>query len=607
MKLKHLYIAAMALGSVALAACDDDWQRPPMVYPSFAEDLKANMTINELKSLYWQDATSYGSEIGLTASGDSIIIMGTVANSDEDGNFSKLVIVQDETAAIAFAINESDLYKEFPRGSRVAVNMTGLTFGRYNGQEQTGAMVDGTVNRITLEAFQLHCRQAMEGGKLDTLAVTLDEIAGFRSTEDIVKWESQLVRIDGVQFTAPGEYFAPGSATSRAITDGQGHQLDVRTSQYANIAWDRCPEGEGSVVGFITLYNSNFQFVLADDDALIGFTPYQEPKLTLLNSSNADGNLGWTFDNVTLPDNIKNVWSWTSYSGKYYLNATAFNATGNTVSYAISPEIDLTAATDISVSFNHAAKFQTTIRELCRFCVREVNAATWNEIEIPAWPELDGKWTWANSGSIDLSAYAGKTIQVAFKYAGTAEGSDQWEISDLAFLAEGEIAADIPAPVPALLDVTFAGGELGGFTIDNIDLGGLTAVWKGDSKYNCAIATGYDSSDKTNHATDAWLISPTVDLSGVEGATLTFDHAINYFSSLEVAKTQATLGVREEGGQWQAVAIPDYNDNSSFTFVPNSIDLSAFAGKKIQIGFHYTSTAAKAGSWEIQNVKVTSK
>lgn len=605
MKAKHLYIAAMALGSMALGACDDNWERPPMVYPTLPEGLEANMTINELKTLYWQDNTSYGTEIGLTPAGDSIIIVGTVANSDRDGNFSKLLIVQDETGAIAFAINQKDLYKEFPRGSVMAVNMTGLTFGRYSGQEQTGAMQNGSVNRIELDPFMLHVHQQMEGGKLDTLNITLAELNSLRSAEDLVKWESQLVRINGVKFASPGEYFAPGSATSRVITDGAGAQVDVRTSNYANFAWDRCPEGTGDVVGFITLYRTNWQFVLADDDALIGFTPYKEPKLTLLGSGNADGDLGWTFDNVTLPSNISKVWSWTSYSGKYYLNATAFNATSETVSYAVSPKIDLAAATDIKATFRHAAKFQTTIKELCRFCVREVGAATWNEMEIKGWPELDNKWTWAQTEEFDLSSYAGKTIEVAFKYGGNASGSDQWEICDLNFTAEGEIAADIPQPVPALLDVTFQGGELGGFTIDNVKLGGLDAVWKGDSKYNCALATGYRSSDKTNHDTDSWLISPEVDLSALTDATLTFSHATNYFSSVEVAKTQATLGVREVGGEWTPVTIPTYNDNASFTFVDVTIPLTQFAGKKIQIGFHYTSTAAKAGTWEVKNVKVT--
>ena len=44
---------------------------------------------------------------------------------------------------------------------------------------------------------------------------------------------------------------------------------------------------------------------------------------------------------------------------------------------------------------------------------------------------LVNKWTFVSSGEMDLSAFAGKKIQVAFKYGCSAAGADQWEINDL--------------------------------------------------------------------------------------------------------------------------------------------------------------------------------
>ena len=49
---------------------------------------------------------------------------------------------------------------------------------------------------------------------------------------------------------------------------------------------------------------------------------------------------------------------------------------------------------------------------------------------VVTWPEA-GAWTFANSGEIDLSAFDGKKIQVAFKYASTDSGADTWEIKNL--------------------------------------------------------------------------------------------------------------------------------------------------------------------------------
>lgn len=440
-KFKALYIASLALGAAALASCDNDWEQPPMIVPSFPEGLQANMTIQDLKAQYWQQAESYGTEIGLTAEGDSIIIMGTVVNSDKNGNFSKTLIVQDATGAITFAVDQSKLYQQFPDGCGIAVNMTGLTFGRYSGQEQTGAMVDGTVNRIELAEFQPHTWLDPLKGKTEISEISLADIKAMNPSDvaaqpEVVKWESRLVRISGVHFQQPGEQYAPGSDKTLVIEDADGNRLDVRTSSYADFAWDYAPEGTGTIVGYLMLYRSQWQLKLrsVSEEDMSGFTPYVPPT--------------------------------------YLLNAT------------------------------------------------------------------------------------------------------------------------------------FNGGDLAGFTVDNVDLGGVEAVWTGSSRYNCAVATGYV--DRVNHATDSWLVSPAFEVQG--GAVLSFDHAINYFNGSDY-RTQATLAVRETGAEeWTAVEIPNYGTNSDFNFVSSGeISLDAYAGKNVQVGFHYTSTAAKAGTWEVKNVKVIVK
>lgn len=143
--------------------------------------------------------------------------------------------------------------------------------------------------------------------------------------------------------------------------------------------------------------------------------------------SNADG---WTFKDVTLSEGITYVWKWDSnyknLTGSAFANKQAHAAE----SYAISPVVDLTEVEDPSVSFEHAARFQTTLRNLCKFCIREKGAAEWTELEIAAWPE-PGDWTFVNCGAISLSDYVGKQVEFAFKYASTADGADTWEIKNL--------------------------------------------------------------------------------------------------------------------------------------------------------------------------------
>lgn len=140
---------------------------------------------------------------------------------------------------------------------------------------------------------------------------------------------------------------------------------------------------------------------------------------------------GWTYDNNVTFANGKTLWNWTAYNGNHYLNVSAFNSgLSEVLSYAISPEIDLSGKSSVTASFDHAAKFQTTIRQLCGFAAREVGSTTWTDLTIPTWPQAD-KWTFSNSGKIDLSQFAGKKIQVAFKYGANNQGADQWEIQNL--------------------------------------------------------------------------------------------------------------------------------------------------------------------------------
>jgi hypothetical protein len=133
------------------------------------------------------------------------------------------------------------------------------------------------------------------------------------------------------------------------------------------------------------------------------------------------------------------VWTWNSYG---YLKGNAYS--GGAVAataYAYSPVIDLTSAKTVSANFDHAAKFQTIVKDVCRFVVREENATEWTEFAPTTWPEA-GAWTFANSGDIDLSAFAGKKVQVGFKYVSTDENADTWEVKNLVITTDGAATTD---------------------------------------------------------------------------------------------------------------------------------------------------------------------
>lgn len=158
-------------------------------------------------------------------------------------------------------------------------------------------------------------------------------------------------------------------------------------------------------------------------------------------------------------------------------------------------------------------------------------------------------------------------------------------------------------PVEVYNNTLTSEDEYNTFTAENTTIpADLSYVWSwGGANYG-AKASGF--ANKTNYDTEAWLISAEIDLSAFADATLTYEQATNFFSSVDVLPDQAAAYVREKGGRWVKLS-PAYPESLSWTFVPSGdIDISDFAGKKIQIGFCYKSTAAKAGTWEVKNVKI---
>lgn len=140
---------------------------------------------------------------------------------------------------------------------------------------------------------------------------------------------------------------------------------------------------------------------------------------------------GWTIMNDSIPpsDSNVNIWSWDQYRGAGYLKASYKNKK-YCLSYFISPEIDLSKYRRASLNFMHAAKFQTTLRSLCGVSVREAGTGTWTDIPVIKWPEADS-WTFVNSGALDITNFAGKKVEIAFRYSSSSEGADTWEIRNL--------------------------------------------------------------------------------------------------------------------------------------------------------------------------------
>ena len=139
------------------------------------------------------------------------------------------------------------------------------------------------------------------------------------------------------------------------------------------------------------------------------------------------------------------------------------------------------------------------------------------------------------------------------------------------------------------------------FTINNITLpSDLSFVCKHDATNKYMKASAFKK--PTNYAAESRLTSPAFSLAGKTSATLSFKHAARFFAN---AANEFKVQVSTDGTTWHDVAVSAYPTGTDWKFIDATCDLSVYAGKAtVYIGFLYTSTAAKAGTWEIKDVEV---
>lgn len=149
---------------------------------------------------------------------------------------------------------------------------------------------------------------------------------------------------------------------------------------------------------------------------------------------------------------------------------------------------------------------------------------------------------------------------------------------------------------------TFTSGAAG-FNIESKNNPLTTEIWQQTSSYGWKATAYYN---KTNNAADASIVSPEIDLTGYAEATLNFNHALNFIQT-DTPEERLSVEVRCDGQTTTLSGITWPAGNSWAFNASGDIDLSQFAGKKIRIAFHYTSTSSIASTWEIKSATISGK
>lgn len=214
-------------------------------------------------------------------------------------------------------------------------------------------------------------------------------------------------------------------------------------------------------------------------------------------------------DNKQLPEGGTFVWkhdAGTPEGGNpyYYMKASAFinKAAKASESWLISPEVDLSTATNATLTFMHIINHAGDMQTQQTLWVTETSTENWQQVTIPNYPD-GNSWNEVSSGNIDLSAYAGKKIKFAFKYVSTTAAAATWEVYDVKVVANGEGGGTVdpePEPEPGNADLFISEYVEGGSFNKYIEIYNPTNQDIDLSSYKLAMHSYSGSADNGNDA-----------------------------------------------------------------------------------------------------------
>lgn len=190
--------------------------------------------------------------------------------------------------------------------------------------------------------------------------------------------------------------------------------------------------------------------------------PQPGGETVILDESFATGQGAFTIEDKKLPESGTYVWKHDTYKDDNYMKASAYiGGAKASESWLVSPAIDLSQATTATLTFDHTHKFiGTPVENFISLWVTETSAENWQQLSIDKYG-TNNDYTFVTS-SVDLSAYAGKTIKFAFKYVSTTDAAGTWEIKNVKVVANGEGGGTVdpkPEPEPGINLLTNPGFE----------------------------------------------------------------------------------------------------------------------------------------------------
>ena len=551
------------------------------------------------------DTLSIGDILAMTpkTTFDTSSVCGIVTADEQSGNLYKTIFIQDRVSGkgIELLLNTSSAARI---GDSVRVCLDpGIMYNPYHNLPQ---LTDCNGKGFSPDG---HLLIYPYNKPIEPKTVT---IADIKSGE----YTATLVKLDSVEFLEKNVPFCEvGETTNRHLVDETNPNSDdnfvVRTSSYANFAYDYMPISKGSLVAIASVYNSTYQLIIRSKSEM-KFAVWGNP-------DNPEGDASLPY----YQDFASSFGTYTTYdvagAQSWEIDYSTAKMTGfvNSTNYAnedwlISKQVSLEGVTNVSMTMSYIARYfnnldsDITVQVSTNYTSGDPTLATWTQV--PASWTSGSNWTDFASTTVDLSQFAGQKVNVAVKYVSTEDKAGTIEVQSI-LIQEGSGPTPPPGPNPGgevqnLPYFQSFASEFG--TYKPFDVFGDQS-WEID--YSTAKMTGYINSTGVNCANEDWLVSSPVAITGVNDAKMTMVYIARYFNSINDditiwVSTNYTWDSDPATATWTQVPA-SLREGSNWTdFVTSEISLTEYVGQTITLAVKYVSTDIKAGTIEIQSITI---
>jgi hypothetical protein len=390
-----------------LISCEREPSLPP-------EPVIDYITIEQLRAMY---------DSGITKIDTNIYIQGIITLTPELGNVPDFIAyIQDSTAGICLAVTGTN---SFAMNSEVKILCRGVEFTLYNGLVQFGDIDIATQTKLI----------NLTVDPPEPVSVTLEDLLDG-------KHQAEYVSVTGVQFLSTGTF-----SGTKVLTDCES-EVDVYTRSAASFSGESLPTGNGTLKGIASTFNG-IQILLREPSELdmtgpicgIPSVTYLEQSFTGVTSSMLVSVLpGW----LTYAQAGTVQWKGYVLSGNNFARITAYSSNqASVISWMIAPQIDLATASEPYISFESCDGYDNGATLKLYVSTDYTGSstpwtATWTELAFTRPPVATSYYSpFVSSGKVNLSAYNGSTIYIAWVYTGkdlTGTANDDtttWEVDNV--------------------------------------------------------------------------------------------------------------------------------------------------------------------------------